>query len=804
MTDHNEELNQLQEKVQSLMKRQVEFAREINLLWVELNTLRTTQPRPEVVQEQVTPEMPITTMVEEIQEKQEVPKILAAQKEEVLEKLIHKTPPRINYPPKSESNLEKFIGENLANKVGIVITIIGVAIGAKYSIENGLISPLTRVITGYLFGLVLLGFGIKLKQNYKNYSAVLVSGAMAIMYFITFSAYGFYDLIPQVVAFALMLIFTVFTVIAALHYNLQIIAHIGLVGAYAVPFLLSDGSGRVVVLFSYMSILNMGILAIAFRKYWKQLYYVSFGLTWLIFLVWYWTGYQSNEHFGLALVFATLFFTIFYLTFLAYKLIRKEKYVLEDIILLLGNSFIFYALGYVILDNHPTGKQLLGLFTLANAVVHFVASVIIYRQKQADKDIHYLITGLVLVFITLAIPVQLDGNWVTLLWAGQAALLFWIGRTKSVSFYELVSFPLMVLAFLSLIQDWGNVYNAFNHEVPSDRMSTLYNVNFLSSVLFMVAFTFIQIVNQRKVATSDPQIQNTLPKLFSYVIPIILIITVYGAFRMEIANYWNQLYWDSSIEMKQETGGESEISFSPETVYHRDGDLKSFKSIWLFNYTLVFASALSFLYLKRIRNSNLGLLSLVLLVVTLLFFLSRGLVALSDLRESYMNRDIEMNYHRDSINLWIRFVSYSAVVLALFTIYNLIKDELIRKSRELVTFSGLFMHVVVVWILSSELISLMEIYRVEQTNKLGLSILWGVYSLFLIVLGIWKGKRPLRIGAISLFSLTLLKLFFYDIGHLDTLAKTIVFVSIGLLLLITSFLYNKYKHLIANEETDNT
>ena len=155
----------------------------------------------------------------------------------------------------------------------------------------------------------------------------------------------------------------------------------------------------------------------------------------------------------MALIFISLFFVIFYLTFLAYKLLKKEKFVIDDIILLMINSFVFYGIGYSILDNHQTGSQLLGLFTLINAVVHFVASVIIYRQKLADRNIHYLIAGLVLVFITIAIPVQLDGNWVTLMWAGEAALLFWIGRTKNVSFYEKLSYPLMLLAFFSILQD---------------------------------------------------------------------------------------------------------------------------------------------------------------------------------------------------------------------------------------------------------------------------------------------------------------------------------------------------------------
>lgn len=125
-----------------------------------------------------------------------------AKAEQILSQ-IKQQPPKIQVPkpPKVKSDIEKFIGENLANKVGIIITVIGVAIGAKYAIDHDLISPLTRIILGYLVGLGLMGFAIKLKTKYENFSAVLLSGAIAILYFITFAAYSFYGLFPQLLAF---------------------------------------------------------------------------------------------------------------------------------------------------------------------------------------------------------------------------------------------------------------------------------------------------------------------------------------------------------------------------------------------------------------------------------------------------------------------------------------------------------------------------------------------------------------------------------------------------------------------------
>ncbi|RZL36112.1 MAG: DUF2339 domain-containing protein, partial [Pedobacter sp.] len=309
-----------------------------------------------------------------------------------------------------KSDFEKFVGENLISKIGILILILGVCIGAKYAIDHDMINPLTRIVLGYAVGAGLMAFAIKLKQRYENFSAVLVSGAIAIMYFITYAAYDFYSLIPQALAFLLMVVFTSFTVVAAIKYNKQVIAHIGLVGAYAVPFLLSDGSGKVGVLFTYMAIINIGILILSFRKYWKPLFYASFGLTWIIFVSWRMDLGSDNKFFGLSLLFSTIFFLTFYITNLAYKVTKKELFGFADVVILLLNSFIYYGIGYFILAENKNSVELLGLFTLANAVIHFVVSLIIYKKELADRNLFYLILGMVITFITIAVPVQLNGG----------------------------------------------------------------------------------------------------------------------------------------------------------------------------------------------------------------------------------------------------------------------------------------------------------------------------------------------------------------------------------------------------------
>ena len=350
--ENKERIDQLHQKLDSLTAKHQSFAKEIDLIRVELHRIRYSKsPTNTSLEVKNTPPVesspPIKTPPKVIPPIQDDYVELVKRKKDPQDDLIldsnFTTKEKKQFEEKSDKesfaegfgfDLEKFIGENLISKIGILITVIGVGIGAKYSIENNLVSPLTRIIFGYLVGIGLLGFGIKLKSDYKNYSAVLVSGAIAILYFITFAAYSFYGLIPQMVAFGLMVIFTIFTVIAAINYNKQVIAHIGLVGAYAVPFLLSSGSGNVTTLFSYMVIINVGILAIAFKKYWKTLYYSAAGLTWLIYSAWFAQDYTTTEYFGTALLFLSLFFAIFYITFLAYKLTQNDKVGIEDTLLI--------------------------------------------------------------------------------------------------------------------------------------------------------------------------------------------------------------------------------------------------------------------------------------------------------------------------------------------------------------------------------------------------------------------------------------------------------------------------------------
>ena len=188
----------------------------------------------------------------------------------------------------------------------------------------------------------------------------------------------------------------------------------------------------------------------------------------------------------------------------------------------------------------------------------------------------------------------------------------------------------------------------------------------------------------------------------------------------------------------------------------------------------------------------MGYINIGLNIFAVFMFLTLGLYALSELRESYLNQPITEYYNVGFFNIAVRYISYVFLAITLYVTFKYIRD-VFKKINNTINFNILF-YIAILWIVSSELINILDLSGSTQSYKLGLSILWGVYSLALIALGIWKKQKYIRITAIVLFSITLLKLFFYDISNLGTLSKTIVFVSLGILLLIISFLYNKFKH----------
>ncbi len=789
-------------------------------------------------------------------------------------------------------DFERFIGENLISKIGIVVLIIGVGIGVKYSIDNNLISPLTRIILGYAIGFGIAGLAIRLKAKYHNFSAALLSGGFAIMYFVTFFGYSAYGLISQPAAFGLMAMFTALTVTAALVYNRQVIAHIGLVGAYAVPFLLSNDTGNYLFLFAYMAVTNSGILAVSIKRYWTPIFYTASAFTWLIFFGWFTSKYTAESHFALALafagifgtifyatkvihtvvypehnelvnkifaaatavilfafagaisltaeevgqywmmfgflavfgaaaaatsfryfgrsiayiafffcwfsyaawfgnaftanehtsiatVFAVLFFAVFYVATIAYRTITPGMSAYESAGLLLTNSFIFYGFGYAIMDSYATLSSLLGLFTVAHGAFHFGVAAVVGRWREDSDDLVLVLTVLTLTFAAIAVPVQFDGNLVTMVWAAEAAFLFFLGRIRRVPVLEYFSFPVMLLATGSMIVDWGRVIEDRTLEVSELNRQPLANGDFVTALVFAAAFGFIFWIDRSR--RDDSPFAKDIAAIIGGTTFSIALFALYNAFRLEIENYFH---------LRAVSAGSATSA------------IKSLNVIWQLNYTIAFLTAVAAVNLTKVGSRILAAANTVLGIFALFGLATLGSILFIELRQMYIGaNDAAASY---TSHIAVRYVSYTLAGLLIYGLYRYVRSGLLEKyvPEEVLRlgFEGALVMFVLV-IASGDLLNLMAQFEIPDGSKLGLSILWVVFALVLIAYGIARSKKHLRVGAIGLITVTLVKLFFYDAADLPTIPKTILFVTIGITLLAASFLYNKYRAVLARDDT---
>jgi len=91
-------------------------------------------------------------------------------------------------------NFEQMLGEKWFNKLGIIAVVVGIVLLVGYSFRFfGVVGKLS---VGYAFGLGLLGYGVYVekKENLSAFGKSLVAGGWAINYFTTFAMYH----IPEV------------------------------------------------------------------------------------------------------------------------------------------------------------------------------------------------------------------------------------------------------------------------------------------------------------------------------------------------------------------------------------------------------------------------------------------------------------------------------------------------------------------------------------------------------------------------------------------------------------------------------
>ncbi|MEK7076834.1 MAG: DUF2339 domain-containing protein, partial [Patescibacteria group bacterium] len=334
-------------------------------------------------------------------------------------------PSSSSFEPPRESVETKITGKWFAG-LGILAILVGIGFFLKYAFENNLIGVTGRIILGVVVGLVLLVLGdiLSRKEKYKQFSFFISGGGLAVLYLSIYAAFNYYHLISQTAAFIFMILVTAAGAILSLKSSGKILAGISLLGGFLTPFLVSTGTDNQIALFGYITVLNLSFLGVSMFKKWNGIYVLNFLGTYATFFSWL-ASYYAEEKLAPTIAFLTLFFVIFLLAPFLTSILRRIKSENEDVILSVLNAGSYFITAYVLLK--PDYEPYLGFFFVLWAALCLAGASLISRSNPEDKTGVLALGGIGLVLVTVAVPVQLSGMWITVAWAVEAALLLWFG-----------------------------------------------------------------------------------------------------------------------------------------------------------------------------------------------------------------------------------------------------------------------------------------------------------------------------------------------------------------------------------------
>jgi uncharacterized membrane protein len=78
-----------------------------------------------------------------------------------------------------------------------------------------------------------------------------------------------------------------------------------------------------------------------------------------------------------------------------------------------------------------------------------------------------------------------------------------------------------------------------------------------------------------------------------------------------------------------------------------------------------------------------------------------------------------------------------------------------------------------------------------QRGHTGVSALWGSLGLALLIVGLKRDSRGLRLGGLGLLAVSLAKLFLYDLATLSSITRALSFLAVGAVLLLGAFFYQR-------------
>lgn len=379
-------------------------------------------------------------------------------------------------PARPGLDLEQRIGARWATWVGIVAILVAMSLFLKWAFDNAYLGPVTRVALGLAAGLIMLAGGLLLhrRRDVPYLSEGLTGGGLGILYLSLFAAHALYGLLGPVPAFAALFAVTLLGAGVAVASSRLSTAVLAVLGGLLTPVLLRvEGDER--NLLAYLLVLDALALVVARFRTWPSLNRLAWVGTALLLLPTLLGDPEAPRPLTRLLLLSALF-----LVFLAVPLFRERpeggRAGQIDLALVVANAAAYFWAVYVTLEAWRPAWE--GPYALVLAVFYRLIAADRGSRSSEDRatvDVH---EGVSWTFLTLAVPLALDGQWVTLAWAVQGLALLWLAtRTPApvAAWGGLAALLLAALRAAALDRYW------FPDVTP------IWNLTFLTHLLVVVA-----------------------------------------------------------------------------------------------------------------------------------------------------------------------------------------------------------------------------------------------------------------------------------------------------------------------------
>lgn len=383
-------------------------------------------------------------------------------------------PPSIPFKERLPEPVRNFIyGGNTLVKLGVLILFLGLAFLLRYTAERVTVPVELRYAGVALAGAGVLALGWFLRLRRRDYALIMQGMGVGVFYLTTLAAMKFHGLLSAEGGFGFMAAVSFLGAALAVMQNAPVLAVIAALEGFATPVLLSTGGNHMTALMTYLVILDVGIVLIAWFNAWRVLNVIGFVGTFTLATGWA-HRYYTHDQYLPAQAFLVLFFLIFTAVGVLFarrtlldaqlaaqdddSLARKAGAALRqvgrvDSALVFGTPLTAFGLQYLLSKPWEFGPA---FSALALCAFYLLLARLVFSRHRTGLAL--LAEGYVIVaviFGTLVVPLGFEGTWTSAAWAVEGAGMYWLGIRQQRAYSRAFAYLVLLGAGYKLLLEIG-------------------------------------------------------------------------------------------------------------------------------------------------------------------------------------------------------------------------------------------------------------------------------------------------------------------------------------------------------------